>query len=163
MYALGICVFCIISARIALNFSDEISSQVLQRFRILFPSWRFFGEADSFTLLEYQTRDSDLVSQWISFPPQEKRSISMLLFNPSGNLALAIQSLIEQCAATCYQNPRTIHDTLPHTNSYKILNSVLQQHLNTSQQSIDFRWRLLLQTSYGDVQEIYQTSFDSRS
>lgn len=65
----------------------------IQRFKFLFPSWRFFEQVGNRHTLFIQTPTTN---EWVHLSLKVQRRPWMILYNPQGNLRLAMDSLLEQ-------------------------------------------------------------------
>ncbi len=77
--------------------SLPVRSAVVQRLRALLPSWRFFDDIGDMPVLWVRVQregDAEDFGPWRPCLPTPKRTWSMLLWNPNGNLRLAYDSLL---------------------------------------------------------------------
>lgn len=70
-----------------------VPSMWIQRFKFLFPSWRFFEQVGNRHALFIQ---SPTTNEWVHLSLKVQRRPWMALHNPQGNLRLAMDSLLEQ-------------------------------------------------------------------
>ena len=77
-----------------------------QRFRVFFPSWRFFDRLGATPRLEYRRLNRPGDDRWIdALPPPNRRALTEIVFNPQGNLRLAANSLLEQLLQAIEDTP----------------------------------------------------------
>lgn len=78
--------------------SLPVRSAIIQRLRAFFPSWRFFDDIGDMPVLwlrvQRQGAPPEDFEPWQPCLPTPKRSGSMLVWNPDGNLRLAYDSLL---------------------------------------------------------------------
>jgi hypothetical protein len=74
---------------------------MLQLFRVLVPSWRFFDELGDINRLYYRYgADRDRLGKWMGYSEEPKRNPGTLFLNPRGNLHLANIALLSDLPAT---------------------------------------------------------------
>jgi hypothetical protein len=68
--------------------------------RLLFPSWAFFDRVSSVPRLETRSLDPQgTPSRWQAAMSAPRRGAGSVLYHPAGTVHLAMQSLVERCAA----------------------------------------------------------------
>jgi len=83
----------------ALSYAKKtyFSGRVMNLFRSLFPSWRFFEELAEVPVLFYRTGATESsLGEWQEALPQGKRFWGNLFLNPRGNLVFACGTLLDQ-------------------------------------------------------------------
>jgi hypothetical protein len=70
----------------------HFSGKIIPFIRIFFPSWRFFDDAGPIYSLMYRIEKG----KWKSFHKKLNRNLIQLVFNPTGNMQLASQSLLDR-------------------------------------------------------------------
>jgi hypothetical protein len=68
-------------------------------FRPLLPSWRFFDDAPTESILQYRIFENEVWKDWENANARPKRKIQHFFVNAEGNTFLALQSLLEQLHA----------------------------------------------------------------
>ena len=97
-----------------------INSPLLNFFKMIFPSWKFFDESADTPVLLYRDLRSET---WIILFPPPKTSWKQILFNPKGNLYLAMHSHIQQVLDDLnHLDPKELEHFQDHI-SYKITNN----------------------------------------
>lgn len=76
--------------------TPEIKSPLLNFFKPIFPSWKFFDESVDTPLLYYRTINGQEVSGWIICVPHAPKKWFHIFINPTGNFYLAYHSHIQQ-------------------------------------------------------------------
>jgi hypothetical protein len=79
--------------------SRTVSGPWLFLMRGFLPNWRFFHAVDLRPRLHVRGRIGAEWSPWIVIHPRARRRLSHLIFNPTGNLLLLEQTLVEHLAA----------------------------------------------------------------
>lgn len=91
-----ISIYFLIIILLSLFKSPKIESPLLNLFKPLFPSWKFFDESVDTPLLYYRTIIGTEDSEWIICVPHAPKKWFHLFINPSGNFYLAYHSHIQQ-------------------------------------------------------------------
>lgn len=106
-----------------------IRSRVVQRLRVLFPSWRFFEELGEVPALQVRVGASpEALGPWRAALPPVPRRPWALLENADANLALAAGSLLQHLAADLGELPDDAPGGIAGLVSYQ-----LTDHLAASQ------------------------------
>lgn len=115
-------------------------------FRALFPSWRFFENIAELPTLEFRLRMSNgESSDWLPALIRPKRSWTVLLFNPQGNLYLACQTLLQQFANDVAEVPPGKDDEFEGSVSFQLVKSLVLFQIERSNErtkAIAFQFRV---------------------
>jgi hypothetical protein len=135
-----------------------VRSVRVQRFRFLFPSWKFFDRVEVPVRLDYriwtqpggtcgciernsvpQDQEGQEVSEcsqhpWVLWDPflSSQARLSILFFHPRGNLKLALRTLVQECLQQIEEapdDPVLAARWIRENLSYQLLRRALQQNL----------------------------------
>lgn len=105
-----------------------LRSRSLTLLRCAFPAWRFFEEIADVPALSHRIIDaSGVPGPWVPTLAAPRRHAGMWALNASGNLFLACQSLVEQCASDMSENAAAVEPT-EHV-SYRLVQALVEQQL----------------------------------
>lgn len=107
----------------------EIRSPVVQLFRAFFPNWKFFEDLGTLPVLSWRCgKDETSLGPWRSVP-RLKPNASRFLFNPEGNLRLALGSLLQHLEADLHSTDDAHPETLEQTISYRLVRNWVETEI----------------------------------
>lgn len=138
-----------------------VANPVVQRLRVLFPSWRFFDVPGDVPQLSVRWgRDPAQLGTWRPVASRPRRRPQMLAYNPSGNLALAhatlLHALVDAVETACVDESRSPHldgaEQLARSVPYRLTSRLAREHVLRSApeaSGLRFQFRLVLAADGG--------------
>ncbi len=109
--------------------SRELSGQSWMFLRVLVPSWRFFEDVGHALKLECRFGTPQEQGEWHEVLRRPTPAWHSFLFNPSGNLFLAQQSLLQRLESDISELDPEQTETFEQATSFLLVKRLVRSHL----------------------------------
>lgn len=121
--------------------SRELRGEGWAFFRVLVPSWRFFEDVGHSLLLEYRSGEPNHMGEWQNALERPAPRWYSFLFNPSGNLFLAEQSLLQRFEGDIGNlDPARTHE-FEHATSFLLVKQLVRVRLQQEGRAAGTRYQ----------------------
>lgn len=128
--------FIVIAATVILFITAWVGSPLLSNphlnlLRVLFPSWRFFDTIQPIPKIHYRlSEEGSTFSEWLPLPnSRSPRNLKHLFHNPDENLAIAVQTQIEQLLNDIADSVSAESREIESLSSYKIVSAYVRTQI----------------------------------
>jgi len=129
-WLMGLYVAALIAA--SLIRTREIRSSSVQLLRAFFPNWKFFEDLGTLPTLSWRSgAGEDSLGPWCS-PARLRPDALRFLFNPEGNLRLALGSLLQHLEADLHATDECDPEALEKATSYRLVRNWVEAEIRAA-------------------------------